>query len=63
MSNGEMQTRLRDQHMQGLGSMKKPASWGARMVQQEGRMKHKGRKHGFGEGKVMVCEDGVNLVK
>lgn len=29
VSSGEMQTRLRDQHMQGLGSMKKQASWGA----------------------------------
>ena len=28
------------------------------MVQHEGSKKHKGRKHGFGEGKVMVCEDG-----
>ena len=48
--------------MQGLGSMKKQASWGARMVQHEGSMMHKGKKHGFGEGKVMVCEDGVYLV-
>lgn len=44
--------------MQGLVNMKRQASWGASMAPHEGGVKRRGRRHGFGEGKVTVREDG-----